>query len=998
MTRRPAKPSSRPASPKTGLTPALRQWFAAKESCPDAVLFFQMGDFYELFFDDATTCAPLLDLTLTSRQKLSDEPVPLCGVPLSSAEGYVTRLVSLGFKVAVCDQISSPGPGAGLADRAVRRLVTPGTVVEAQASDLPRWLAAAVADGGEWALCALDLSAGDFLAGRWEEAEGFRAALNNLEPAELLLPRPPADDSFGDPVGDPLTEPGGEPFDKPSGELFGERAEEPGALGAPGGKPAGALAGELDANLSDKSGKKFAQRRAAASGDFRQTLSALAAQCGAFVSLRPPEDFDPEKGAALLAEVYADRLPAVPLTGWPLLQGAAGALLAYCRALRPAAAPLPGRPEPENLAPALPGLLPGPSPSGGAHGGPGAAAGSVGPAFSLGHLAEPRLLSQREFLGLDEAAVRNLELFKSLRDGGPHGTLLSLLDLTVSPMGARLLRQWLARPLMDRARIEERHQAVEELLAAPQTRQELQDLLGRSGDLERSSGRLALGRGTVRDLAALRGALRLAPQIQTLLAASPSTLLARLGQTLDPLPGLLERLERSLADPLPLGDREAALIRPGLSPRLDELRGLESGGRRRLAELETKERRRTGIGSLKISYNKVFGYFFEVTRANLSAVPSDWRRKQTISGGERFVTDELKLWEEKILTAGEKRAVLEERLVERLKFHAAAQAPGVKTLAALLAEADVLAALAACAEKRRWTKPVISADDLIDVKGGRHPVVEAFLPSGEPFVENDVFLSHRERLLIITGPNMAGKSTVLRQTALMVVLCQMGSYVPATSAKLSIRDQVFTRVGASDDLARGQSTFMVEMTETARILQKATCRSLIVLDEVGRGTSTYDGLAIAWAVAEHLHDLGGRGAATLFATHYHELIELAKIKPLTRNYNVSVKRWGQGIVFLRKLAPGGVSRSYGLDVASLAGLPPGVIKRAREVLADLGRQAPQIRNTHQRDSLFAQAGLGQDAPAALVREILTLKTEELTPMAALNLLCELKTRAAEVLS
>jgi DNA mismatch repair protein MutS len=415
--------------------------------------------------------------------------------------------------------------------------------------------------------------------------------------------------------------------------------------------------------------------------------------------------------------------------------------------------------------------------------------------------------------------------------------------------------------------------------------------------------------------------------------------------------------------------------------------------------MENREKRRTGITNLKIGFNKVVGYYLEVTKTRLGSVPSDWIRKQTIAGGERYVTEALKEWEEKVLTAGDKRQALEARIVEKLKAVTAAAAPGLKSLSAVLAETDVLCALAACAESRGWTRPKLSNDDLIDIKGGRHPVVERFLPPGETFVENDVLINHRERVLVITGPNMAGKSTILRQTALIVILCQMGSFVPAASATLSIRDQVFTRVGASDDLARGRSTFMVEMSETARILKKATPASLVILDEVGRGTSTFDGLAIAWAVAERLHDLGGRGAATLFATHYHELIELARHKPLVRNYNVSVKRWGDTMVFLRKLTPGGVNRSYGLDVASLAGLPPQVVKRAREVLSDIGRQTPGlIRRSEARQSLLTLAGLGQDGPQALAREISEIKADELTPMEALNLLVDLKRRAKEVLT
>jgi DNA mismatch repair protein MutS len=592
-----------------------------------------------------------------------------------------------------------------------------------------------------------------------------------------------------------------------------------------------------------------------------------------------------------------------------------------------------------------------------------------------------------------------LELFKSQKDPNAKSTLLAQIDLTTTPMGARLIRQWLAQPLMDRSSIEERHGAVGALASDSLGREGLTELLSQCGDLERSLSRLALGRGSVRDLVILRRALSLVPKIKELLGRSSSPHLNDLGVSLDPHFALAEKLWTTLVDDPSPNDKDGALVREGVSRVLDDLRDLEVGGKKRIAAMETDERRRTGISNLKIGFTRVFGYFFEVTKSNLSSVPPSWRRKQTIAGGERFVTEELKVWEEKILTAGEKRLSLEERIIENLKKTCAKNAHSLKALAALVAQVDVLCALAACAEKRGWVRPEITQDDLIDIKGGRHPVVEVFLQPGDTFVENDVLINQKERLLIITGPNMAGKSTILRQTALIVILNQMGSFVPAAKATLSIRDQIFTRVGASDDLAKGQSTFMVEMSETARILKKATPRSLVILDEVGRGTSTYDGLAIAWAVAEYLHDLSGRGVPTLFATHYHELIELARYKTLARNYNVSVKKWGDTILFLRKLTPGGVNRSYGLDVASIAGLPKQIIQRAREVLSDIGKQSPGlIPSRSQRANLFSVSGICQDGPTSLVREIKDIKTEELTPLAALNLIVELKSRAVEVLS
>ncbi|MCL2028797.1 MAG: DNA mismatch repair protein MutS, partial [Deltaproteobacteria bacterium] len=615
------------------------------------------------------------------------------------------------------------------------------------------------------------------------------------------------------------------------------------------------------------------------------------------------------------------------------------------------------------------------------------------------HLAPPRLMWSQPHLVLDETALANLEILKTLRHGELSGSLLGLMDLTETAMGARLLRLWLAKPLRDAAAISARHGAVEELLRHGLARASLTAILKQSGDLERALSRILLGRGGPRDLALIRGALCLLPELRELLARFSTLLLANLGGKLPHFEPLTEVLHGRLADTPPHSIRDGGVIKRGASAELDELLDLEKGGKSAIAALEARERQRTGINSLKVGFNRIFGYYLEVTRANLNLVPDDWVRKQTIAGGERFLTPELKRCEEKIASAGERRLALEERLFEELKAQVADWAGPIKEAALVLAELDVLAAFAAGAEKYGWTRPELTDEDLIDISGGRHPVVEALMPSGQSFVANDVRLSAREKILVITGPNMAGKSTILRQTALIVLMNQAGSFVPAASARLSIRDRIFTRVGAADDLARGRSTFMVEMNETARILALATPRSLVVLDEVGRGTSTYDGLALAWAIAEHLHDLGDRGVFTLFATHYHELIKLAESKPRVRNFNVSVKKTGSRITFMRELKPGGVNRSYGLIVAALAGLPPKVLDRAKEVLTDLaeGRDfvvRPAIR----------QLGLFDDPPAASppeppapLRRLASLTPETLTPLEALNLLSELNREARSFL-
>ena len=1058
MTRPPAKTQI----PKGGPTPAMRQFFEVKATCPDAILFFQMGDFYELFFEDAELAAPLLDLALTSRQKINDKPVPMCGVPLSAAEGYINRLVALGRKVAVCDQLSSPAPGV-LAERVVKRIVTPGTLVDAdgQTPNLPRILAAIGELHGMLAMAAADISTGYVVCGRFDGPESLQSALSSLEPREILLSDecPDGIRAMAEATLAMITFRPKDLFAPSMGlrmikEVYGLSSQE-----SPKSIDAGSLSSQ-DSSKSPKTGPLSSQDSAKSleAGPLSSQESAKSTESGFAGDIPKNEvlDTDIDKIDILKNNKINDEgqnnhpsnndfdlnettqakysIPNLPNDDIPDPDGPKQNV---SKGGRPDAdAPEQAGPQSNVSQAVIPGVgIPEPdgpqssvskdakaktSPKDGPkdesqerealdiiRGRPallsvmGALLGylkEMAKEADLSHLSEPRLLSEREALGLDEAAVRNLELFRTLSGEPSKATLLAQIDLTSTPMGARLIRDWLARPLVNRKAIEGRHEAVEFLVGDLLIRQELTKRLSEGGDLERALGRLALGRGHVRDLHSVRKTLTAAPEVKRLLMSSPARRLKRLGESMDLLEPLRRKIETTLIDSASTL-KDGPVVSDGVSPVLDELRSLESGGKMEIASMEHRERRRTGISNLKIGFNKIYGYYLEVTKSNLQNVPADWMRKQTITGGERYVTEALKEWEEKVLTAGDKRQALENRILENLKNVTARNAPALKALSAILAEADALSSLAICAEAKGWTRPKLSSDDIIDIKGGRHPVVERFLPAGEPFVENDVLINDRERILIITGPNMAGKSTILRQTALIVVLCQMGSFVPAASATLSIRDQVFTRVGASDDLARGRSTFMVEMSETARILKKATPASLVILDEVGRGTSTFDGLAIAWAVAERLHDLGGRGVATLFAPHYHELVELARHKSMVRNYNVSVKRWGDTIVFLRKLAPGGVNRSYGLDVASLAGLPPQVVKRAREVLADVTKQGSGlIRPSQSRSSLLTLAGIGQDGPHALAREIAAIKAEELTPMEALSLLVELKRRALEALS
>jgi DNA mismatch repair protein MutS len=638
---------------------------------------------------------------------------------------------------------------------------------------------------------------------------------------------------------------------------------------------------------------------------------------------------------------------------------------------------------------------------------------ALAPGAPLSHLRPPRPLWESPHLGLSEAAIRNLELVKSLRDGSERGTLISVIDRAATPMGSRLIRSWLLRPLKSRPEIEERHEAVSELTEKSLVRDEIRALLKEIRDPEKSVARLSLGRGAVKDLLLVRGALRLAPKIQELAAQLKSPAPKALAPGLAPPAALARQLERELKDQSDVspGGPEGGWLPEGLSPRLDELRALESGGRQKIAEIGAEEKAATGISSLKTGYTRVFGYYLEVSKRDLPKVPERFQRRQTLASHERFVTERLLAWEEKIVSASEKRESLEGRILETLKRRAAAAAPLLQGLSESMAGLDALCSLSLAAERSRWVRPKMAEDDVIEIRGGRHPMVEASLPRGSDFVSNDLSINQKERLLIITGPNMSGKSTILRQTALAVILAQMGSFVPAESARLSPRDHVFIRAGASDDLSGGLSTFMVEMTETAKILKHSTPRSLIILDEVGRGTSTFDGVAIAWAVAEHLHDRPGRPPAVLFATHYHELTELPRSKPQAANYNVAVKSWGGKIVFLRKLIPGGASRSYGIAVAQLAGLPKAVIRRAGEVLADLAKGSRrQIRPGQAPRPLFSQTPEGppegrpgeSSARGAgaleLARELADVNTDDLTPLEALAVLSGLRDKAGGLLS
>ncbi|HVR97521.1 MAG TPA: DNA mismatch repair protein MutS, partial [Thermoanaerobaculia bacterium] len=807
--------------PQTSLTPMMRQYLEVKAQYPDAILMYRMGDFFELFFDDAIQAAPLLEVQLTARHRGTESETPMCGVPHHALESYLAKLIGMGLKVAICDQVEDPAQAKGLVKREVTRVVTPGTLSDPALLDgkEENLLAGLVweKDGGAGAF--LDVSTGSFFVRRWRAAEEAVGDLALLRPREVL-------------------------FHSASGDGFPSEVLE------------------------------WAER-----------------ECPCRTPLAGDRLFDPQRAGELLKRQFG----AGTLRGFGLDEAepavrAAAAALAYARETQ------------KN---------------------------------DLAHIRGLTVREARDRLVLDAATLANLEIFQPQRTAGPggapnrrRGTLLSVLDCTVTPPGGRTLREWLRRPLLDPEAIAERHQAVGELAADNARRERLRSRLARMGDPERLLTRAVLGTMTPREAAALRDGLAEAPAVFAELAGMAGTvqdgslLLGRLAAT-DPLVELQLALARTLEEAPAPTLQEGGVIATGIDPDLDRYRSLARDSKRHILALEVRERERTGIASLKIRYNRVFGYYLEVTRANQERVPADYIRKQTLVNAERYVTPEIKELEEQILSAEERQIVLEQEHFRRLIGTIAAAAEGLTALAGAIGTLDALASFAEVAARHRYVRPVMApAGGPIALREGRHPVVEQ--ASRDAFVPNDAELdAERSQIVLLTGPNMGGKSTYLRQVALIVLMAQAGSFVPAEEASIGVVDRIFTRVGASDDLARGESTFMVEMIETANILRHATDRSLVILDEVGRGTATFDGLSLAWAIVEYLHE--HRRPKTLFATHYHELTELASLLPRVVNRTMAVKEWEERIVFLRRVVPGSADKSYGLHVARLAGLPAAVI-------------------------------------------------------------------------
>ncbi len=878
----------------------MQQYLEIKAQVPEALLLYRMGDFYELFMEDAVEAARVLEITLTSRDRNSENPIPMCGVPYHAAEAYIPKLVAAGHKVAICEQVEDPRKARGLVRREVTRVITPGLVLDSQnlSANQPNYLAAfAASDRGEgFGLAFLDISTAEFRAVELPTVESLVEEVQRVAPREIL------------------------------------------ASGS-------SLPPELDT----------LQRRE-----------------GFVITRLDAGDFDPRRARdELVRHFKVHSLEGFGVQGMEPAIGAAGAILAYIRDNR------------------------------------------LG---SCEHIRRLTPYSRTDYMVLDEATLRNLEIFQSASFQGRKGSLLEVIDETCTPMGGRRLQQWLRYPLLDGGEIGGRLDGVARMVDHGTVRARIRGSLKKMNDLERLNSRNSTGLSTPRDLAALKRSLQVLPEIRGLLeslradcvapsadsesGSNPGRRLLELIEGWDDLADLAQVLEETLADPPPLNFSSGGVIQPGISQELDHYVRLSRDAKGWMAEYEGRERKRTGIGSLKVRYNKVFGYYIEISKANLASAPPEYVRKQTLVNGERFITEELKVFETQVLEADEKRLELEQRIFAELRQAVAREGERIQRMADAAGELDCLCGLAETAARRDYCRPILSASGDIVIRDGRHPVIERFLGPGS-FVPNDLELdADRQRILIITGPNMAGKSTILRQAALIVLMAQIGSFVPASEARIGLVDRIFTRVGASDDLARGRSTFMVEMQETANILHQATPRSLVILDEIGRGTSTYDGMSIAWAVAEYLHDLDGSGVKTLFATHYHELTELAKTHPRVKNFNVAIKEWQGDILFFHKLVPGGVNSSYGIQVAQLAGLPQAATQRARDILARIERGesflAPAFSGSKKRGrrekekESGLQLGLFRPSLEWLRDQLLALDMDQMTPLAALQTLYALR--------
>ena len=869
------------------LTPAMRQYVEIKEQHQDCILFFRMGDFYEMFFEDAVIASKVLEITLTSRNKGKEDSIPLCGIPYHAASSYITKLIEKGYKVAVCEQVEDPKQAKGIVKREVVRIITPGLIIDSDTlrSKENNFLAGLSVRGDVYGLAFVDISTGEFRVAEFEDRGYLLNEIAALDFREIVV-----SDSFNDTA-------------------------------------------------------------------FLKLFARESSTC--MVNTVSPDYFDSAEAMTLLKASFGEEIiDGIDFAEHPAMTSSAGAVLRYI-----------GETQKEKMS----------------------------------HLTTIMWHKAESYLLLDNNAKRNLELFSTIQEGKKVGSLIHVLDMTSTAMGGRRLRWWLNYPLVVPEKIQERLAAVSELKESHMLRGDVRRLLTHVYDLERLGSRVSMGAANARDLIALKDSLEMVPEIIRSISFLESPLIASLRNGLEPLPHAVDLIDAALAPDPPPTIREGNIIKEGYDEELDRLISASRDGKKWIAALEARERKRTGINTLKIGYNSVFGYYIEVTKANTGLVPGDYIRKQTLVNAERYINQELKEYEYTVLNAEDKKKDREYELFVDIRDRIGMEIRHIQKTASVLADLDVLASLAEAAEKYNYCRPRVSDGNTIAVNEGRHPVVER-MGIADGYVPNDVILDGAgHRLLIITGPNMAGKSTYIRQVALIVIMAQMGSFVPASTAHIGVVDRIFTRVGAADSLARGQSTFMVEMTEVATILKNATSKSLILLDEVGRGTSTFDGLSIAWAVAEYIHDHKRLGARTLFATHYHELTDMAREQSGVKNYSIAVKEWGDDIIFLRNIVEGGTNRSYGIQVARLAGVPEEVISRAREILGNLeggeldevGRPTIARRRKSRHKDRAGQLSIFMSTEDHIISELRGADVAHMTPLTALNRINEWKTRLNE---
>ncbi len=859
------------------LSPMMQQYFSVKKKHRDHILFFRLGDFYEMFFDDAITASRELELTLTGRDCGMEERAPMCGVPYHACDLYISRLIKKGYKVAICEQVENPADAKGVVKREVIRVVTPGTLIESNmlAEDVNNYIACIFCGEQGWGLACADSSTGQVSVCQFtaEETESLINELGRYSPSEVI---------------------------------FNE-------------------------GLLDKT----------------RVTSFLKEKLRCVADLCDNERFDPQNAGELIERHFSRTLAALGLEQ-TLSVSALGALLAYLYETQ---------------------------------------------RKGLERITEVHFVNAKQYMMLDLNTRRNLELVQTMRTGEKRGTLLWVLDKTKTAMGKRMLRRFLEKPLLNPAAIDKRLNAVDELYQDTILRCDLSELLGGVFDLERLMTRIVYGNASPREYKSLESTCRVLPQLRQLLSDCQSAFLRQVFERIDPLEDLCAFLEGAIVEEPPALLKDGGVIRHGFNSELDQLRELVQNTKQVLVGVESSERERSGIKTLKIGYNRVFGYYIEVSKSYIGQVPDHYIRKQTLANGERYITQELKELEEKILSAGEGISVLGANLFEEVQGRVSAALERIQRTADAIARLDVYVSFAVVAVENNYCRPEVNLSDGITIKDGRHPVVERLM-GGVPFVPNDTLLNRSDRLIaIITGPNMAGKSTYMRQTALIVLMAQIGSFVPAASAVIGVVDGIFTRVGASDDLAAGQSTFMVEMTEVAQIMKTATSKSLLVLDEIGRGTSTFDGMSIARAVIEYIADLKLVGAKTLFATHYHELTALEQQLSCIKNYNIACKKRGDEITFLRRIVPGGADDSYGIEVSKLAGVPEWIIKRARQVLEQLESGRP-VSNSNsqqpQKQSANSQLSFAAVVPSEVEERLRVIDLNTLTPIEAMNKLFELK--------